>query len=123
MPIGSASRAPAATASRGKSFTVRGTWTDGEFYGAMDVVALGGAAFVARRDNPGACPGDGWQLIAAQGKRGNPGEPGRSVKGEPGKPGPGVLALAIDDEGRLTLRNGDGSVVECDLYPLLAKLQ
>ena len=57
-----------------------------------------------------------------QGGRGKPGEPGKAVKGDPGKPGPGVRSMEIDDQGMLTLTNGDGSAVTCDLYPLLSKL-
>jgi hypothetical protein len=85
-------------------------------------VALGGASFGARRDDPGPCPGDGWQLIAAQGKRGNAGERGASVKGERGLPGVAPASMAVDDDGLLTLTNADGSTVACDLYPLLSKL-
>jgi hypothetical protein len=105
----------------GKSFRVRETWDVAAQYERLDVVALGGAAFVARKDDPGVCPGEGWQMIAMQGKRGNPGEPGKAIKGDPGKPGPGVRAMEIDDQGMLTLINGDGSTVRCDLYPLLSR--
>lgn len=107
----------------GRSFNVRGTYTEGETYAALDVVALNGASFAAKHDQPGACPGAGWQLIAAQGKRGIPGPQGE--KGEPGKigpAGPGVIAASVSDEGLLTLINGDGSTVHCDLYHVLSKL-
>ena len=103
-----------------RPFTVRGTWSKETNYRTLDVVALDGASFVARRDNPGTCPGDGWQLIAAQGKRGHPG--GQGERGPKGPPGPSVAALTVDEQGLLTLTNGDGSTVTCDLYPLLAKL-
>jgi hypothetical protein len=66
----------------GRGFNIRGTWDRNERYFALDVVILSGGSFAARRDNPGDCPGEGWQLIAAQGKRGIKGEPG--AKGEPG---------------------------------------
>lgn len=104
----------------GRSFRVRGTWSAADAYAALDVVALGGAGFVARKDDPGECPGEGWQLIASQGKRGKEGGPG--PKGEPGNAGPAVLAIDADDQGLLTLTNADGSTVTCDLYPLLSKL-
>ena len=88
----------------------------------MDVVVLGGASFAARTDDPGPCPGDGWQLIAAQGKRGNLGERGPAgPKGERGESAAPVIAVSVSDEGMLTLKNGDGSVVSCDLYPVLSK--
>ncbi len=112
--------APGANGQDGGSFSVRGTWGEAESYERLDVVALNGAAFVARRDNPGPCPGDGWQMIAAQGKRGQPGE--RGLPGQRGEPGPSVIALDIDREGLMTLSHADGSTVTADLYPLLSKL-
>ncbi|MDI6026727.1 hypothetical protein QBK99_11045 [Corticibacterium sp. UT-5YL-CI-8] len=108
----------------GRSFDVRGTWLEINQYRAMDVVALNGASFVAKRDEPGPCPGDGWQLIAGQGKRGLPGEKGmKGDKGERGDAGMPVVAMDIDKDGLLTLTNGDGSVVVCDLYPVLARIK
>lgn len=105
----------------GASFAIRGTWSaDGE-YRALDVVALTGSSFAARRDNPGACPGDGWQLIASAGRRGERGEAG--IKGDRGPPGPTIRAAIVDGNGLLTLTNGDGSTVACDFYPLLASVQ
>lgn len=102
----------------GRSFNIRGTYVETGAYKHLDVVTLNGASFAARRDNPGICPGDGWQLIAAQGKRGQV----EKVKGEPGKPGASVQRMDVDGNGLLTLTNGDGTQVRCDLYPLLAKL-
>jgi hypothetical protein len=106
----------------GRSFVIRGTWSETQSYRELDVVVLNGASFGARRDDPGPCPGDGWQLIAAQGKRGNAGERGAGARGERGLPGPPAVALHVNEEGLLTLTNADGSQVSCDLYPLLAKL-
>jgi len=104
-----------------RSPRVRETWSDQvKDYRELEIVALNGAGFIARRDNPGPCPGDGWQIIAMQGK---PGKPGERVKGDPGPAGPRVASIEIDDQGLLTLANADGSTVACDLYPLLSKLQ
>lgn len=115
--------APGRDGAEGRSMVVRGTWTDGEAYHRLDVVALNGGAFVARRDDPGACPGDGWQMIAAQGKRGPNGEPGRQgVQGLQGKPGASVASLDVDGDGLLRLTNGDGTVATLDLYPLLSRI-
>jgi hypothetical protein len=69
----------------GRSLIVRDTYDANTRYHALDVVALDGASFVARRDSPGPCPGDGWQLIARQGPRGRPGE--RGERGERGQDG------------------------------------
>lgn len=106
--------------SDGRSFNIRDTWNADEEYKALDVVALSGSSFAALKDNPGACPGPDWKLIAGRGKSGRPGEPGR--RGEPGPPGPPVKAMTVNDEGLLTLENADGSTVTCDLYPLLSRI-
>jgi hypothetical protein len=107
----------------GRSFNVRGTWRDGEAYRELDIVALHGGSFVARRDNPGACPGEDWQLIASQGKTGKPGERGmQGIDGKQGKSGSPVVAMHIDEQGLCTLTNGDGSTVTCDFYPLLSRV-
>jgi hypothetical protein len=108
----------------GRSFNVRGTFDAAEAYGALDVVALNGASFVARRDGPGACPGEGWQMIASQGKRGQTGERGAAGRmGERGFSGASVVTMDISDEGLLTLTNADGSTVTADFYPLLSRLR
>lgn len=103
---------------------VRGTYdADGE-YKRLNIVALNGGAFIARKDDPGACPGEGWQVIAMRGKPGQPGEQGK--RGEPGLrglPGPGISSIEVDNsQGVLTVTNGDGTVVTCDLYELLRKI-
>jgi hypothetical protein len=83
----------------GRGFNVRGTWNANERYFALDTVALNGSSFAARRDNPGECPGDGWQMIACQGKRGPIGP-----KGDTGDRGPAgidaqtIVAWGVDDE-------------------------
>jgi hypothetical protein len=65
---------------------VRGTFVADGKYKRLDVVALNGSSFVARTDEPGDCPGAGWQLIASAGRPGKPGLKGDS--GEPGERGP-----------------------------------
>jgi hypothetical protein len=115
--------APGRDGSDGRSFTIRGTFRDGEDYAELDVVTLNGASFAAKRDNPGVCPGDGWQLVAMQGGRGKPGERGPAGgRAERGPPGPKVADLSVDDQGVMTLTNEDGSIAKCDLYPLLSRL-
>jgi hypothetical protein len=78
----------------GRSLRVRGTYRAGEEYTALDVVALSGCSFVARSDDPGACPGDGWQSMTMPGKRGERGPMGE--QGEKGERGPGIIGWDID---------------------------
>lgn len=107
--------------SDGRSFNVCRTWSADDGYSAFDIVALNGASFIARHDAPGTCPGEGWQMIAAQGKRGQAGEKGD--RGDRGPPGPSVTRVEVDDNALLTITSGDGTRTTCDLYPLLIKLQ
>jgi hypothetical protein len=86
----------------------------------MNIVALNGSSFLARVDDPGPCPGEGWQLIASAGKqgkpgpKGDPGEPGaRGERGLPGQPAPTVLGWKIDRASySVTLIMSDNSEVE-----------
>jgi hypothetical protein len=79
---------------------VRGTWSEVETYAALDIVALGGSSFIARRAAPGPCPGEGWQLIASAGKPGRPGpkgDPGETgSRGLPGPAAPLIVGWTID---------------------------
>jgi len=108
----------------GRSIEIRGLWSEADAYSKLDAVTLNGGMFIARRDNPGPCPGDGWQLTASQGRTGKPGERGGpGPRGDRGMEGLPVVDLSVDDNGILTLTNADGSVVTCDLYPLLSKVR
>jgi hypothetical protein len=63
--------------------TVCGTFDACGKYKKLDIVVSEGAAFIAKRDNPGICPGDGWQLMSRQGRQGRKGEDGaRGPRGE-----------------------------------------
>ena len=65
---------------------IRGTYVADGQYKRFDIVALGGSGFMARADDPGDCPGPGWQLIASAGRPGKPGLKGdRGDAGEPGE--------------------------------------
>jgi hypothetical protein len=77
----------------GRGMALRGTYAPGMKYAALEIVALNGASFVARRDDPGPCPGDGWQLLVKQGKQGPPGE---GVKGDRGERAPRMTGWQID---------------------------
>lgn len=112
--------APGRDGADGRSFDVRGTWTADAEYRELDVVMFGGSSFVAKRDDPGPCPGEGWQLLASHGSRGKPGE--RGAQGLRGPAGPALQDAEVDEFGVVTLRNADGSATTVDLYPVLAKL-
>ena len=64
---------PGPPGSDGRSFTLCGLYNEQAAYSALDVVSKDGGAFAAVRDEPGPCPGEGWQLIARQGKPGSRG--------------------------------------------------
>lgn len=114
----------AAPGAPGRGFNVRGTYAPGETYRALDVVALDGATFVALADDPGPCPGNGWQLISPRGRAGKQGDRGeRGPQGPAGPPGPGAASMTLGEDGVLTLSLADGSSVSCDFYPLLAQLK
>jgi hypothetical protein len=81
----------------GRSLNVRGTYNPGASYFTLDVVVCDGASFICCRDNPGPLPGDGWQLIARQGKRGPPGAQGeRGEKGRDGLSAPVITNWKLD---------------------------
>jgi hypothetical protein len=81
----------------GRSLVIRDTYDANARYHALDVIALDGASFVARRDSPGPCPGDGWQMVAQQGKRGRPGPQGeRGEKGRDGLNAPRIVKWELD---------------------------
>jgi hypothetical protein len=77
-----------------RSLEVAGTYDGSVKYRALDVVALNGASFVARIDDPKQCPGADWQLIAAQGKKGAPGRDG--TDGKAGKDAPRITGWVVD---------------------------
>jgi hypothetical protein len=103
----------------GLSFRVRGTYQQDEPYSRFDVVALNGGSFVARRNNPGTCPGDDWQALCFQGKKGPAGPKGD--RGERGPPGPSIKGCEVEAERyTLILNQGDGTSVSINLRPFFA---
>jgi hypothetical protein len=97
---------------------IEGTYDPAAKYRWLSIVTLNGSSFVAHDDDPGPCPGDGWQLIASAGRRGQQGP-----KGERGERGPmGPLAMVpriastnIDTGYNLNIVYTDGS---SDTIPL-----
>lgn len=112
-------------AAPGRSLNPRGTYGSDAEYQRLDCVAKDGSSFVALRDAPGECPGDGWHALTLRGRAGQPGPRGeRGERGYPGPPGPSAAAFELDEaQGILRLRLNDETHVSVDLYPLLARLQ
>jgi hypothetical protein len=86
----------------------------------LDVVTRDSSSFIATRDNPGKCPGEGWQMLACGGKRGPAGDKGergeRGPKGERGDNGVGFASFANDKKNFKTIaKMTDGSEVTLDL--------
>jgi hypothetical protein len=63
-----------------------GTYDASAVHKKFDVCALNGSSFIARKDDPGECPGAGWQLLASAGRSGGRGE--RGEQGPRGMQGP-----------------------------------
>jgi hypothetical protein len=93
-------------AAPGVSLKPRGTYSDMVTdYRQGDIVARGGGSLVALKDDPGPCPGEGWQLLTTPGKRGERGEQG--ARGPQGPEGPqGRDAAQIADLGFRVSPNG-----------------
>jgi hypothetical protein len=101
--------------------TVESTYEPDRHYKALAIVAVNGGAFMARRDDPGACPGDGWQMISRQGQRGIAGERGeRGERGPAGAPGVSIQGWRLDRERyRATPVLSDGTLgAVLELRPL-----
>jgi Collagen triple helix repeat (20 copies) len=114
---------PGEPGSDGRILVPKGAWKPASAYEALDVVMLDGSSFIALHDAPGACPGDGWRLLASRGKSGPPGSAGPiGERGYPGPPGAAPVSLEVDDNGLLTQRLSDGTTLTCDFYPVLARM-
>jgi Collagen triple helix repeat (20 copies) len=115
----------------GATPTIRGTWSAEGDYRALDIVALNGGTFIAKRAEPGPCPGEGWQLIASQGRTGPRGEPGergaageRGERGLKGEAGSRIVAWQIDSrEYRVIGKMSDGNETVLDLRDLFEQFQ
>ena len=93
---------------------IRGTYRAEETYAAFDVVMKESSSHVALKDDPGPCPGPGWQILAAAGRRGVAGEPG--AKGEAA---PRLVSWRLDrPHYRAIARMSDGSEVPLELAEL-----
>ncbi len=99
----------------------RGLYDAAAEYRARDVVAHNSSAWMAKRDEPGELPGDGWMLLAGRGKRGEAGERGeRGVEGKAGKDGAQPVALKLDEEKmQFVMVLDSGEVLEADFAPVM----
>jgi hypothetical protein len=86
----------AAAGASGASFVVRGTYDPKAAYRQLDIAVLDHTWFIAKRDDPGTCPGPGWQSgpVGKRGEKGIPGE--RGVQGAPGKTAPHWVGVKLD---------------------------
>jgi hypothetical protein len=62
----------------GRSFEICDTYDPNIAYRALSVVTLNNSWFIAKRDNPGPCPGEDWKS-GPVGKRGKDGVPGSAA--------------------------------------------
>jgi integrin beta 3 len=64
--------APGRDGADGVTGEARGQYDASQVYGKHDRVASNGSEWIAKYDNPGPLPGEGW-MLGAQGKKGKPG--------------------------------------------------
>jgi hypothetical protein len=102
------------------NFRIEGTYDPAAKYRQLSIVTLNGSSFAACHDDPGPCPGNGWQLIASAGRRGQQGE--RGERGLMGPPAivPRIASTNIDAGYNLHLIFSDGSA---DSIPLRAAFE
>lgn len=101
----------------GRTGEPRGGWQEGDTYRFLDRVSHNGSEWIAKHDDPGPLPGEGWMLGATR-VRGRPGE--RGERGERGPPGIGIRE-AITRDWSLVLRLSDGGEIAIDLRSLFER--
>jgi len=103
----------------GRNWKLRGTYDPATAYQAFDVVTSNSMWFAAKKDNPGPCPGAGWQSgpVARRGEKGERGDKG--PKGEQGAPGRELIDLVFDDKDyTATFVFSDGTTIARSLRKL-----
>src|SRR5215471_13509946 len=79
---------------------VCGTFDAYKTYARLDVVECDGASYIARCDDLGICPGDGWQLLSRPGRGGPVGETGpcgrKGERGARGEAAPTNILWTLD---------------------------
>jgi hypothetical protein len=99
-----------------KEFEPRGLYDPNAQYERLNIVALDGGSYVALRDDPGPCPGDGWRAWCQRGKPGKPGDPGPKST-EPGPPGVGIADISVDGFALIVSLTDGGTIVR-DMRPM-----
>lgn len=102
----------------------KGLYDENGEYRARDTVAKDGSLWMARRDDPGPLPGDGWMLAAKAGSKGAPGPAGPSgPQGPKGKDGVGIdlsKEPTIDTKNwRFIIPLTNGTNMTLDMEPML----
>jgi hypothetical protein len=95
----------------------RGGYEPGESYRKLDRVTHNGSEWIARRDEPGPLPGDGW-MLGAQRAKGRPGD--RGERGERGLEGIGIRKAELNGWS-IVLTLSDGAAIGLDLRPLFER--
>jgi hypothetical protein len=95
----------------------RGLFDPAASYRGLDRVAFDGSEWVARRDDPGPLPGEGWMLSAKIGRKGDPGP-----RGPRGEPGAGITDAALEGYA-ISLTLTDGKRKDISLLPLFDRFR
>jgi hypothetical protein len=104
----------------GTGFVLRGTYDTAAEYKQHDIVMINRNSFAAKCDNPGECPGDGWQLFGPSGQRGKEGPPG--AKGADGR-SVSIAGLEADPDAMvLRITDSLGKTFELDLEPIAERI-
>jgi integrin beta 3 len=102
--------APVAMA--GRCGEARGLYDPNAAYLKLDRVAHDGSEWIARQDDPGPLPGDGWMLAARAGSKGKAGD--RGPAGPRGETGIGI-AKVTERDFSIVLELTDGRTSRIDL--------
>jgi hypothetical protein len=104
----------------GIGFVLRGTYDATAEYRRHDIVMINRNSFAAKYDNPGECPGDGWQLFGPSGQRGKEGPPGS--KGADGR-SVSIANLEADADAMvLRITDSLGKTFTLDLEPIAERI-
>lgn len=99
----------------GISGEARGLYDPDAAYLKLDRVAMDGSEWIARQDDPGPLPGDGWMLSARAGSKGKTGDRGlMGPPGDKGADGIGIAEVTVRDFS-VILEMTDGRTSRIDL--------